>query len=263
MCFTYGMKIGQFELRSRRWIVQVRKLWQFQDFSWFLHIVIGDLRWSSIKLEKFGWKLKTLIQYHEHLKAQLSMLFIAVLCLPTWHTSGLPSISGQRMGCPNRRETNFIILFHSTASWLSPFQFNSFGVGFHSVFAYPLTRDLGPSWQYSACLRRGFPIFALMLCTWLGRCFFSQLSCTIRPSLIFRSRPSLPTSTHFCPPKHRQGFPALKGPCSLRCLSLMLGWKARTGPCIGTWNQTVAVNRWSYPCHDGSETPNRKMDLDT
>lgn len=223
------MKIGLFKLRSRRWIVQVRKLGQFQDFSWFLHIVTGDLRWSSIKLEKLGWKLKTLIRYHEHLKAQLSMLFIAVLCLPTWHTWGLQSIQS-----PKDYASSFLrmpvhqfqgkgwdaqiagdIIFHSTASWLSPFQSNSFGVGFHSVS--PTTRWQG-TWDLHGSIQHVcealFQLFALMLCMWWTAVASFPNCLAPYTSLIFRSPTVLTTNNHhFCPPKHRQGFPALKGPC--------------------------------------------------
>lgn len=116
---------------------------------------------------------------------------IAVLCMPTWHDLA---------HCLS-------INFRAKDGSVSP--------------TNALTKGPWYSWQCSACLGSTFPIFALMFCMCLGRCFFSQLSGKHHTHQWYFQIPSqttnLPsTRCFFCPPKHRQGFPALKGPCGLK-----------------------------------------------
>lgn len=63
-----------------------------------------------------------------------------------------------------------------------------------------------------------FCSYVLVFCMRLGRCFFSQLSGKHHTHQWYFQIPpqttNLPSTrfVFFCPPKHRQGFPALKGP---------------------------------------------------
>ena len=143
------------------------------------------------------------------------------------------------MGCPNRRGDKFHhISFHCFRSWLSPFQSNSFGVGFHSVSpTNALTKGPWYSWQYSACLGSTFQF--LLLC-------FSVLY-VLRPLFLFPTVWKTPyTSVIF------SDSPLRLPTCHPPSFFLQTEAQARFSSPQRAWNQTV--NCWSYPCHaDGWE----------